>query len=299
MNLLAGGTVVFLSGLLLLCGLVTTQLVLSRLRKALADPIRGLSRMCREITRVGDFSIRATVGSSPDIGSLAEAINEMLDRFQRREAELRAEIHESRVSEAKLGRLAHYDHVTTLHNRHFFDEALGAAVARCRQRKQVIALMYIDLDNFKVINDSCGHDTGDEFLRVVSKRLANVLRSGDVISRIGGDEFAIILENIASVAIAVNVAKKCLHTLSESIVIGEKALVVSASVGISTCPGDTNDRNELLKFADIAMYYAKSAGKNTYCVFTPGMLFTTGAWIEAERRFASMIPVGRKTRQQS
>jgi diguanylate cyclase (GGDEF)-like protein len=290
---LASWPTVFLLGLLLLCGIAAVYLILSRMRRSFAEPVRRLAGLCREMTRTGDFSIRASVSAWPEVQSLTAALNEMLERIQKREADLRAEIRESRLSEEKLAELAHFDHVTRLHNRHFFDRALRVAVARCRQRKQMTALMYIDLDNFKQINDTCGHDMGDEFLRVVSKRLANVLRSKDAISRIGGDEFAVILENIPSIDVVVNVAKKCLHTLSETIVIGEQALTVSASIGISTCPGDTTDRDEFLKFADLAMYHAKSAGKNTYCVFTPGMLFTSGKWIAAEQRFSSMIPVGK------
>jgi diguanylate cyclase (GGDEF)-like protein len=139
--------------------------------------------------------------------------------------------------------------------------------------------MFIDLDNFKTVNDTLGHDTGDELLRLVSKRLSSTLRFGDVLCRIGGDEFAIILENVAQASVASMIAEKCLASLAHPMSIDGNAIHVSASIGISTYPDDAKDVHELLKYADTAMYYAKNSGKNAYRIFVRTMQG------EAQKRF--------------
>jgi diguanylate cyclase len=251
--------------------LVIAHLVLSRLQRFITDPILALSRVSEQISRLGDYSIRAQVSSLTDIGMLSKAFNTMLDRIQKREGELEAEIAERKRIEIKLDRLAHFDDVTQLHNRHFFNERLEAVIARSQQFKERTVLMFIDLDNFKTVNDTLGHDVGDELLRLVSRRLAETLRFGDVISRIGGDEFAILLENVNQASVASLIAEKCLAKLAQPIAISGHELHIGASIGISVYPDDASNMHELLKYADTAMYYAKNNGKNTYRLFTHSM----------------------------
>ncbi|MDO9219318.1 MAG: bifunctional diguanylate cyclase/phosphodiesterase, partial [Lacisediminimonas sp.] len=137
-----------------------------------------------------------------------------------------------------------------------------------------------DLDNFKTYNDTLGHATGDEVLRIVAQRVSHTIRAHDVLSRVGGDEFAIIVADIPEVGLAERVARKFLEALGQPLTINKAEVFITASIGISVCPDDATDVQDLLKFADAAMYHAKNSGKNAHCVFTPSM---RGA---AERRFA-------------
>jgi len=251
--------------------LAVANLVLSRLQRFITDPILALSKVSEQISRVGDYSIRARLTSSSEIGLLARTFNAMLDRIERRETELEAEIAERKRMEFKLDRLAHFDNVTGLHNRHFFNERLESVIARSMQFKERTVLMFIDLDNFKTINDTLGHDIGDELLRLVSQRLLETLRFGDVICRIGGDEFAIILENVNQTSVASLIAEKCLASLTQSISIGGNEIHIGASIWISVYPDDATSMHELIKYADTAMYYAKNDGKNAYRMFSPSM----------------------------
>ncbi|MEO7496359.1 MAG: EAL domain-containing protein [Massilia sp.] len=247
------------------------HLVLSRLQRFITDPILALSSVSAQISRLGDYSIRAQVSSLADIGMLSKAFNTMLDRIQKRESELEAEIAERKRVEVKLDRLAHFDDVTQLHNRHYFNDRLESVIKRSQQFKERTVLMFIDLDDFKTVNDTLGHDIGDELLRLVSARLAETLRFGDVISRIGGDEFAIILENVSQTSVASLIAEKCLARIAQPFAISGHEIHVGASIGISVYPDDAANMHELLKYADTAMYYAKNNGKNSYRLFTSSM----------------------------
>jgi diguanylate cyclase (GGDEF)-like protein len=255
----------------MLAVLAIGHLVLSRLQRLITEPLRALSDTSAQISRLGDYAIRAKVSSLADIGMLATAFNTMLDRIQKRESELEAEISERKRVEVKLDRLAHFDNVTQLHNRHFFNDRLETVIARAGQSQQRAVVMFIDLDNFKAVNDTLGHDIGDELLRMVSRGLADTLRPGDAIARIGGDEFAIILENVHEVGDAAMVAEKCLLKIAQPVAISGHEIHISASIGISVYPDHASNMHELLKFADSAMYYAKNSGKNAYRLFTHSM----------------------------
>lgn len=255
----------------MLAMLAIAHLVLSRMQRFITDPILALSQVSAQISRLGDYSIRAQVSSLADIGMLSTTFNTMLDRIQKRETELETEIAERKRIEVKLDRLAHFDNVTQLHNRHFFNERLEAVVSRAQQFKEKTVLMFIDLDNFKTVNDTLGHDSGDELLRLVARRLTETLRFGDVISRIGGDEFAIILENVKDISTASMVAELCLAKIAQPFAMSGHEIHIGASIGISVYPDDAGNMHELLKYADTAMYYAKNNGKNAYRLFTHSM----------------------------
>ncbi|WP_020654209.1 putative bifunctional diguanylate cyclase/phosphodiesterase [Massilia niastensis] len=274
------GWYVLAIALVMLPCLLIAHAVLTRLQRFVTAPLHALARTSEAISAQGDFSLRANVDPSADLGLLARAFNAMLDRIEKRELALECEIEERKRVEAKLDRLAHFDSVTGLHNRHFFHDRLAAAVAHAQGFEQRAVVLFLDLDNFKAVNDTLGHDTGDELLRVVARRLTESVRSSDTVARLGGDEFAIILENVADGAVADRVARTCIDALAQVVRIDGNDIYVSASVGISSCPTDAVDVPTLLKFADTAMYEAKGAGKNTYRVFHSGMQG------EARKRFA-------------
>jgi diguanylate cyclase (GGDEF)-like protein len=188
------------------------------------------------------------------------------------------ELHERVHKQAdELEHQALHDPLTGLPNRLLFSDRLAQALARARRRKEPIAMLFMDLDNFKVVNDSLGHEVGDRLLKAVARRLREQLRPEDTIARLGGDEFAVLLEGFASVGDATAVAERIKEILRAPFPLFEgQEIVVTASVGISlhtpeTPPGEDAQENRLLQDADTAMYQAKADGKARYEVFDKSM----------------------------
>ena len=166
---------------------------------------------------------------------------------------------------------AHHDALTGLPNRILFTDRLSQAMKKAKRADSKVALFFIDLDHFKEINDSLGHDIGDEILQVVTKRLHKSIRKEDTLARLGGDEFTVILENLSDTKDISIVANNILNTLSQSIDIDNHKLYVSSSIGISVFPDDGDTTKDLLKFADSAMYKAKDEGRNNYQFYNESM----------------------------
>ena len=174
-------------------------------------------------------------------------------------------------AEEDLKRLARYDSLTGLPNRAFFLETLSTAVFRAERRKSRLALVFVDLDGFKAVNDTLGHAAGDLMLRMVAERLRACTRKTDVVARIGGDEFTILVQDLARPDDASLVAQGVLDALSRSFHLNERDVPMSASIGLSVHPEDGTDGEVLLRHADLAMYRAKQEGKSTYRFFTVAM----------------------------
>jgi diguanylate cyclase len=170
----------------------------------------------------------------------------------------------------ELERQANYDALTGLPNRHLFHDRLKQAVFAQRTPKS-IAVVFIDLDHFKVINDSLGHNFGDEVLRHVGERLQSAVRDGDTVARVGGDEFVLILSDQTREDVIFRTMRRLIGKVSDPIVIGDRELNITCSAGISLYPQDGPDVQTLLKNADAAMYRAKSQGRNTFQFFTAEM----------------------------
>ncbi len=181
------------------------------------------------------------------------------------------DVTERRKAEDKLARLAQIDTLTGLYNRYAFSKQLLQSIARNERQMSSLALLFIDLDNFKQVNDNLGHDIGDLLLHEVGIRLLNCVREGDVLSRIGGDEFTIILESLDNDRSAAIVAKKILQALAKPFEVRENEILVGASIGIATYPESASNGESLLRSADIAMYKAKQSGRNRYQFFTDAM----------------------------
>ncbi|MHB0977650.1 MAG: bifunctional diguanylate cyclase/phosphodiesterase [Candidatus Aquicultorales bacterium] len=180
-------------------------------------------------------------------------------------------ISERKAAEEKIKRMAYYDPLTDLPNRMLFHDRLSVAVAQAHRSGDKLAIMVLDLDRFKNINDTLGHLAGDELLRLVASRLRNVVREGDTVARLGGDEFTLLLPDIQRAGDAVKIAKKVLDALDPSFAYGEHELHISTSIGIALFPNDGEDADTLLKNSDIAMYRAKEKGKNNYQLYAPAM----------------------------
>jgi diguanylate cyclase (GGDEF)-like protein/PAS domain S-box-containing protein len=174
-------------------------------------------------------------------------------------------------SHAKLEYMAHHDPLTGLPNRSLLLDRLGHSLGRAMREWQQVAVIFIDLDNFKDVNDTLGHEVGDTLLREVAERMKALLRNEDTVARLGGDEFTVILVDIDAPRAALNVAQKLLQLVAKPVQAGGHALHVSASIGISVFPLDGKDVPTLLKNADTAMYSAKAAGRNGYRFYTPLM----------------------------
>lgn len=171
----------------------------------------------------------------------------------------------------RITQLAHYDHLTGLANRGLFYERLNCAVARCNRNDMAMALMFLDLDHFKAINDTLGHECGDSLLKTVATRLKKCIREIDTGVRLGGDEFAVLLEQIVSVEDVAAVAQRVLQLLAQPIIVNHHQLQITGSLGITIYPWDSANPQELLTHADAAMYRAKAQGGNNYQFYTAGM----------------------------
>jgi len=168
----------------------------------------------------------------------------------------------------RLEFLAHHDTLTGLPNRAMFSERAREAVAHARRHQKSCAFLFLDLDNFKTVNDTLGHDVGDALLKIISSRLRASVRGDDFIARIGGDEFCVLLLDIADAREAAAVAQKLLHELGKSYRIGAHQVSSGASIGIACVPQDGDDVATLLRLADLAMYRAKELGRNGYQFFS-------------------------------
>ena len=201
----------------------------------------------------------------------AAAVWIVIDDMQTALARLREQIGKFNESQAHLAYLAKHDVLTALPNRALGRDRIEQALGRAARRKNVLALLFVDLDNFKSVNDMLGHSTGDDFLREVALRLAQAVRKSDVVSRHGGDEFLIGLVDIASADDASNVATAILASLAQPFFVKDTELSCTGSIGIALYPQDGADYDTLLRQSDIAMYSAKESGRNAWRFFDAAM----------------------------
>ncbi|MGB1300310.1 MAG: EAL domain-containing protein [Pseudoalteromonas tetraodonis] len=181
-----------------------------------------------------------------------------------------SDITERKSAEEKVVQLAYFDELTGLPNRRLFNDRLSMALASAHRDKQMLAVMFIDLDRFKEVNDSLGHNAGDMLLKLVSERIINSLNEGDTLARLGGDEFVVLCE-INNVEGAITLAESILNHLNTPFKLEGFEVGVTASIGAAVYPDDGLDSETLLKHADIAMYRSKDVGRNSFQLFQPSM----------------------------
>jgi diguanylate cyclase (GGDEF)-like protein len=187
---------------------------------------------------------------------MAENVSFALDNFER-------EVERKRVEE-RIQHLASHDALTSLPNRVMFSEVLNMAIQSAQRNNRKFAVLFIDLDCFKVINDTLGHEAGDKVLQEMGNRIKETVRTSDVVARLTGDEFVVLVQEVGEPDQVETVARKILSALIKPMVISGQECRVSASVGICMYPADVQTEQSLMKNADIAMYRAKEEGKNTY-----------------------------------
>ncbi|MBE9538706.1 MAG: EAL domain-containing protein [Proteobacteria bacterium] len=215
---------------------------------------------------------------------LSMKVDERTSQLSKRNKELNKAVKQVTETKDRLRQMAYFDSLTALPNRRLFTEQLSLLLRLATRNKQMLALLFLDLDNFKRINDSLGHSAGDLLLREVGARLSGCIRESDVlahyvesggsridVSRLGGDEFTVVLNQIDSADSAAIVARRILEALSAPMIIDGHELVVTPSIGIALAPRDAGDVEGLLKAADTAMYHAKGSGKNNFLYYNSDM----------------------------
>ena len=209
---------------------------------------------------VMEFFARDERQRDDDLLSIAASIGSQVGQFIAR-----------KEAESSLMFFANHDALTGLPNRAMFNQRLALALARAHRYGKMAAVLFIDLDRFKIINDTLGHDAGDRLLKQLAERLRVSLREADTVGRQGGDEFVVLIEDLTDSNQVTGVAQKMLETIAEPYLIAGQEFHVTASIGISVYPEDGNDQQALLKNADIAMYRAKERGKNNYQFYSAQM----------------------------
>jgi diguanylate cyclase (GGDEF)-like protein len=223
------------------------------LKKTITNPLSELMAAVDRVTQKQDYSVRPKVETSDEIGDLSRAFRDMMSNMQERDN--------------RLQDMAYFDSVTGLPNRHYFKDQINKVVFNALRKKSRCCLMFIDLDDFKIVNDSLGHHVGDSLLSEVGKRISRALRNNDIVFRIGGDEFALILEDVTDLDITRMLAERIIKALSVPANLHGHEVHVGASVGISACPDFASDASSLIKTADSAMYVVKGKKKNDYHLY--------------------------------
>lgn len=238
----------------------------------LQDALAHVADLARAVAR-GDSlaterlqAMTANETCPPAVVDLAEQINMIVVQKEVREFHLETLIEELLAAQSRL-EAARQDPVTQLPNRALFHDLLDGACADAVRTGQPAALLFIDLDRFKAVNDTLGHDAGDELLGAVAGRLADCVRTDDILARLGGDEFTAVLRHLSRPDIAVEVAQRMVSVLAQPFMLAAGPAQIGASVGISFCPDDADRPTALLKNADVAMYRAKTEGRNAYRLY--------------------------------
>ncbi len=282
--------------LVFIASLLIALVLSDRLQRIITDPLLRLSEVARKITTEKNYSLRLQSESKDEVGNLITDFNGMLDQIQIRDEEL--EVHRSALEDLVAQRTsalesangemeaakreaeeiadrmeyqAHHDHLTGLPNRTLLIDRIGRALSHAHREQALAGLLFLDLDRFKLINDSLGHAIGDELLRVVAQRLERCIREDDTVARLGGDEFMVLLPSIEKTSDAGYIGKRIIDALNEPIICDGFELNATTSIGVSIYPYDGEDTDTLIKSADISMYRAKSLGRNKLVYYTAEM----------------------------
>ena len=246
-------------------------------------PVRRLTLATRQLA-MGNRDVRAPRGGSAEIDELAESFNAMADQVARAEAELRAHQAEleRHVAERtqQLHYLAHHDPLTHLPNRRQLSVRLGTALAQAKAAGKRVALLFVDLDNFKSINDTLGHNFGDRVLQTIAGRLRKAAGEHALLARLGGDEFTVLLEDVRSEDEVEERAAALVAALHQPLAIDGRTIATSVSVGASIYPDHAEDAEALLRAADVALFRAKETGRNRWTLYRPAL------YDAAARRFS-------------
>jgi diguanylate cyclase (GGDEF)-like protein/PAS domain S-box-containing protein len=214
----------------------------------------------QKILRLDGSHLDVEVAAMPLVYDCAPAVQAMLRDITMR-----------RLAEAQIRSLAYHDSLTGLPNRILFGDRLTMAIAQANRQGQIVALLFIELDRFKSINDSLGHSIGDKLLRAVAKRIQSCVREGDTVARLGGDEFTLLFSGLEQSSDATAAAEKVLRALRQPFALDGHELFITASIGVGLYPDDGTDVDTLLKTSDVAMYRAKHQGGDNHQLYSAGL----------------------------
>lgn len=200
-----------------------------------------------------------------------------------------SDITEIRNTQEKLSQIAYYDALTNLPNRNLFMDRLEVAIAKAKRENSELAILSLDLDNFKRVNDTLGHQVGDIMLKAVAKRLKAETRAVDTLCRLGGDEFIVIIDRFSSTNDLEVIANKLLETLEVPLLLGRTEIIPNASIGVSVYPLDAQNKDDLIKTADTAMYFAKGSGRNCFAFYKPHMTTETEHHLQREHELRQAL----------
>ena len=270
--------------------IVSVLLVIS-----ISMPVRRLTAATK-LQAAGNRGARAPRGGSAEVDDLAESFNMMAAQISRAEAELRAHQAEleRHVAERtrQLHHLAHHDPLTQLPNRRQLSARLATALERAATNGQKLGLLFVDVDNFKSINDTLGHNYGDRVLQGISERLRNAAKGRALLARLGGDEFTILMEDVQRVEDVETYAAEIVATLQQPLTIDGRLLATSASVGASLYPNHADDAEQLLRAADVALFRAKELGRNRYALYKPALYDAAAQRFRLEQSLRRAVEAG-------
>jgi diguanylate cyclase (GGDEF)-like protein len=275
--------------------LVVMAIVSALLVASISLPVRRLTNATRLLAS-GDRNARAPRGGSAEIDELAESFNTMADRISQAEADLRAQQAEleRHVAERtrQLHHLAHHDPLTQLPNRRQLAGRLAGALARARQTGRRVALLFVDMDNFKSLNDTLGHNFGDRVLQGIAERLQAAAGADSLVARLGGDEFTLLIEELRTVEEAELRAAELVATLQQPLTVQGRALATTASVGVSLFPDHADDAEGLLRAADVALFRAKELGRNRFALYRPALYDAAAQRFRLEQALRQAVEAG-------
>lgn len=248
---------------------IAVAIVLFWMNRTFFKPLSNLTRFAASVKSSENLKLRTQVSGDREVRELSEGINDMLTRVENEAKDNLARYRLLQVQKDRLRNLANYDSLTQLPNRKFFLEALNSELARAKRHDGNCILLFLDLDNFKDINDSLGHESGDVFLVKVANIIQEQLREGDLLGRIGGDEFLVLVSGVDkdAVDVAVSVSERILKALKKPIPIKDWEFNTGVSIGISEAISAKFNAESMIKNADVAMYHAKNNGRNNYVMF--------------------------------
>ena len=262
-------------------GLCSFLIMAYRLQK-LAEPMEVMLTSMRRVMPSHEETIGLPIKKRQDIGDITDVFNAMVVEIEQRDTALSLELAQRKAAEAQLEISAKYDVVTHLPNRHAFNSEIELAYKRFVAAHSNFALMFIDLDNFKYVNDNFGHNAGDLLLLSVGERIRHLLRNEDFVARIGGDEFVVIVHNFTELDQVSRIATKIIEELRKPFQLEGNEAFIGASIGITTCPKHCAVFSELVRQADSAMYLAKKNGKNNFQYFHDGLAADVEARVKME-----------------
>jgi len=257
-----------------LCSILLAILFASYFQKLLTRPLKNIAIELDNLAQSENDDNRL-MQQSGEVAEVISGFNKVLDQVHQKESDLSAQSQQLKklvdVRTKQLFQTAHYDTLTELPNRYLLVDRLRQAISKSTRQETNIALLYLDLDRFKVINDNFGHQNGDQLLKEVAKRLTSIARKSDTVARLGGDEFVFLLESLSDVKDAARTAQRAIDCFRKPFKLQDHTLHMSTSIGISIYPDDGQDDKTLLKNADISMYHAKKKGPAGYAYYSKKM----------------------------